>query len=131
MNANWAAAYVGKDWAENGDGPDLFSCWGLVRDVFRKQHAIELPFVAVGGHEVVNVRAIKQAAEVSGLRRVHRAPRDGEIVVLPFVLELHAGLACVANGRMGLLESAHGRGVTWSPWSEAVAGVDFELWGWE
>lgn len=129
MSPNWGGAYVGKGWARNAEGPEDFFCWGLVREVFRTHHGIVLPFVAVGEETDGNVRAIKQAAEVSGLRRVHRAPRDSEIVVLAGPLEIHAGLACVLNGRMGLLESAQGRGVTWSPWREAVTS-EFELWGW-
>jgi hypothetical protein len=130
MKPNWGAAYIGKGWAPNAEGPEDFFCWGLVREVFRVEHSIELPFVAVGDETADNVRAIKQAAEVSGLRRVHRAPHDGEIVVLTSTREIHAGLACELNGRMGLLESAQGRGVTWSPWREVVQG-NFELWGWQ
>jgi hypothetical protein len=128
---HWAAQFIGKDWAPDGGGPDAFSCWGLVRAFYRAEHGIELPFVAVGQADVNNVRAIKQAAQVSGLRRItDRQARDGEIVVLPSVLELHAGLAAVANGRLCVVESSRGRGVTMSPWREVVGSGEFELWGW-
>lgn len=126
---HWATRYIGKDWAPDGDGPEAFSCWGLVRAHWLAEHGIDLPFVAVGQVDVNNVRAIKQTAQISGLRRLERTPRDGEIVVFPSVLELHAGLAAVANGRLCVLESSRGRGVTMSPWREAVTG-EFELWGW-
>jgi cell wall-associated NlpC family hydrolase len=126
---HWAAHYVGKDWDPRADGPDAFSCWGLVRSFYRTEHGIALPFVAVGQADENNVRAIKQAAQVSGRRRVDRHPRDGDIVVLPLPLEVHAGLVALANGKLCLLESSRGRGVTLTTWHEAVQG-QFELWGW-
>lgn len=127
---HWAAPYIDKAWSPDGAGPQSYSCWGLVRAVFLAHHGIDLPFVAVGEETPGNVKAIKTAAEVSGLRRVvGRMPRDGEIIVLQTPIELHCGLAAVANGKLGLLDSTEARGVRWHAWADVV-DCPFELWGW-
>lgn len=128
---HWAKDYIGKPHARNADGPDKFSCWGLVRHVFRTRHSVELPPVAVGEPEVPtldNVRAIKAAAQVSGFRRVSRAAQDGDVVLMRNIVELHCGLVVRANNCTGVLHSSHGAGVVWQPWWQATDGMGTELW---
>lgn len=131
MSRHWADAYIGKPHAPDGEGPEAFSCWGLVRHAMLAQKGIALPFVAVADADANNVAAIKESASVSGLRRVDRVlPRDMEIIVFRSVVELHVALAVVANGRLGLLDSTSERGVQWNPWKRAEAGSCPEIWGW-
>jgi cell wall-associated NlpC family hydrolase len=129
---HWARLLIGHPWAPDADGPLAFSCWGLVRHVFRVQHSIEFPSVAVGdGLDVDpgNVRAIKQSVRAAGLRPLGAAvPAEGDIVLMRSRRRLHCGLAVRANGALGVLHSAHETGVIWQRWREAVAGMDHELW---
>lgn len=132
---HWARQYIGRPWAPDADGPDRFSCWGLVRHVFRTRHAIEFPHVAVAELDdktLDNVAAIKQAARASGMRplsqRQQLQPIDEDIILMRSLLKLHCGLVVAANGRIGVLHSAHAVGVAWEPWRDAVAGMSYELW---
>ena len=129
---HWARDYIHRPWAPDGDGPERFSCWGLVRHVYRARHGIELPHVVVGeaGETGVdNVVAIKQVVRAAGLRPLGNVrPQDGDIVVLRSLIKLHCGLLVRANGRLGVLHSAHDIGVSWQPWALAIAGMTPELW---
>jgi cell wall-associated NlpC family hydrolase len=129
---HWARLLIGRPWQADADGPAAFSCWGLVRYVFRVQHSIEFPAVAVGDGQDVdpgNVRAIKQSVRAAGLRPIGSAtPVEGDIVLMRSRVRLHCGLAVRANGALGVLHSTHEAGVIWQPWREAVAGMHHELW---
>jgi hypothetical protein len=90
-----------------------------------------LPIVAVGDHTPTaeNYRAIREAARLAHAER-RSTPRDGDVVVLSAPGRLHVGMACEANGRLGLLESDHNAGVHWQPWRDAVAWAErVEVWG--
>jgi cell wall-associated NlpC family hydrolase len=129
---HWARSYIGKPWAPASDesGPARYSCWGLVRAVFKARHGIDLPPVAVDQMDAMlaNARAIKQAVQASGWRPVTGQPADGDVVVLRSPAWLHCGLVVRANGRIGVLHSTHQRGVEWQPWEQAIAGMTPELW---
>ncbi|OHC76316.1 MAG: hypothetical protein A3G18_05375 [Rhodospirillales bacterium RIFCSPLOWO2_12_FULL_58_28] len=43
--SHWAAAYIGLPWATDGEGPDSFHCWALVRHVQRERFGRDLPAV--------------------------------------------------------------------------------------
>ena len=127
------SAYVGKPWAPGADGPCAFNCWGLVRDVFRTQRAVDLPIVETGSADQVlaaNVSAIKQAAAVSGFRPVHGdlSPREFDVVVFDGAGELHVGVVVRANRRLNVLHSSHACGVVCEPWQHAIEGRAFQLW---
>jgi hypothetical protein len=40
---HWAAEYIGLPWQADGDGPNSFHCWALVRHVEREQFGRNLP----------------------------------------------------------------------------------------
>lgn len=40
---HWVNNYLEKKYEPDAHGPDTFSCWGLVRDVYQKVYGIELP----------------------------------------------------------------------------------------
>lgn len=126
---NWASELVGLPHARDGVGPAAFSCWGLMRHYFKVAHQVDMPHVAVGEADENNVRAIKQAAHVSGWRPVADAvPQPDDIVLMHSTIELHCGLVMRANGAIGVLHSSSATGVVWQPWREATAGVRAELW---
>jgi cell wall-associated NlpC family hydrolase len=43
FNSHWASRYIGLPWQADGDGPDSFHCWALVRHVEREQFGCSLP----------------------------------------------------------------------------------------
>lgn len=114
------ARYIGKPYSE-------VDCWGLVRLVFRDQFGIDMPHVAVADESADNVRAIKQAAQVSGWRRVEGTPEQWDIVVMHSTVHVHCGVV-VVNKVRGVLHSTSGSGVVWQPWDVATAGMKAELW---
>ncbi len=42
---HWAAAYIGRPWAADGEGLDSFHCWALVRHVQRERFGRDLPVI--------------------------------------------------------------------------------------
>lgn len=107
------------------------NCWWLVREAWRRRWGDVLPVVAISDEAptAANYRAIRRAAALAHARRV-RHPQDGDVVVLAWPGRLHVGMVCVANGRLGVLQSDHSSGVTWQPWGEAIAGAGrVETWG--
>lgn len=132
----WVRNYVGRQHAPDGDGPARFSCWNLVRHVFRNELGIDMPPLVVAIEPISeplldNVAAIKQAARVSGMRRVndmHQQPFPNDIVLLRSQVRLHCGVVVRANGRICVLHAAHDLGVVCQPWAEAIEGMTPELW---
>ncbi len=131
---HWAARYIGRPHSRAGEGPDAFSCWGLVRSVFARERGIAFPQLEVGDDirgDGANVQAIKASARASGFRRLDQsvAPADGDIVVMRSEIRLHCGLVLRVNGGIRVLHSSHERGVVLEHWRDAVAGMSVELWG--
>ena len=134
MNS-WVAAYVGLPHARDphGDGPDAFSCWGLVRHVFRHVHGIVFAPVAVNDgapRSTENARAILACARASAMRRVPDGtpPADGDIVIMLSLVRLHCGLVVRANGGLRVLHASHESGVVLEHWRDAAGGMTTELW---
>ena len=131
---NWVRRnYVGRPYEPGADGPTAFSCWGLVRHVFRTQAGVDMPMVAVHTEEAAaadNVGAIKKAARVSGMRPVvdGSPPQSMDIVVMYGVGTLHCGVVVKVNGRLHVLHAAHEAGVVCEPWQHATQGLSVELW---
>lgn len=130
---HWAWSYVGLPHAPGADGPDAFSCWGLVRHVFRSVHGIVFAPVAV--HENApaspgNARAILACARASRMRRMPDGtpPADGDIVIMRSLVCLHCGMVVRANGGLRVLHSSHVTGVVLEHWRDAVDGMTWELW---
>lgn len=129
MNAiTWAAAQIGKPWAADGEGPDRYSCWGLVRAAFRELHGIDMPHVAVATPEESQVMAIKSAARVSHWRPASGRREDGDIVLMRNRRKIHCGLVLRANGHLGVLHASHNAGVRFEKWDDAIVGMSPELW---
>lgn len=131
---HWARAYVTKRWTADGNGPDSFSCWGLVRAVYRARLGIELPAVAINDAALLdaNVRAIKTAARLLHMRPIGAQGidlREMDIVLMSGSEGLHCGVIIAANGGLCLLHSAHGAGVLCERLSDACCGRRIlEVW---
>lgn len=130
---HWAHAYVGLPYASAADGPDRFSCWGLVRDVFRSVHGVEFADVRIDESapaSIENSRAIFSCARAASMRRVagQPAPMDGDIVIMRSQVRLHCGLVIRANGGLRVLHAEHSRGVVVDHWRDAVEGMTWEIW---
>ena len=131
----WVGAYVGLPHARDphGDGPEAFSCWGLVRHVFREVHGIVFAPVAVNEtapSSAANARAILSCARASAMRRVpdETPPADCDIVIMRSLVRLHCGLVVHANGGLRVLHASHESGVVLEHWRDATAGMTTELW---
>ncbi len=126
---HWAQWYIGKQHAPDGDGPLRFSCWGLVRHVFKHVEGIDLPEVPLGEGAPAAFNAIRGAAEASGWRRVETArPIDFDVIVMRSTIHVHIGIVVCANGRVNVLHSSHECGVVCVPWRQAIDGMSAELW---
>jgi NlpC/P60 family protein len=111
--SHWAREFIGKQWAADGDGPDRFSCWNLVRHALRRR-GVDLP--------VMPVEALRGACAVEDAR-------DGDVVLMRNGIgEPHCGLLVAANGRLGVLHAHHGAGVVWEAFGQAVAGMRHQVW---
>ncbi len=132
-----------KHWARDliGEPYERFSCWGLVRHVFLTQYGIAMPEVEVANDITLktldNVRAIMNAAHLSGWRPMHAAdavPHDRDIVVMRSTVRIHVGVVIKIGGsrpladRLRVLHSNHGAGVVCEPWADATAGMMPEIW---
>jgi len=134
---HWAAQLVGLPYLEGAQGPHAFSCWGLVRHVFRGHFGIEFPDVVIAAElesprdDGPNVRAIKAAARCSRMapRAAGADPQHGDIVLLRSLTRLHCGVVLRLNGRLMVLHSHHSAGVVLDHWRDAIAGMSVELWG--
>lgn len=90
---HWAAPLIGKPWAPGADGPDAFSCWGLVRFVFKHRHGIDIPEIKLGDFgEAENVAALKRAATASGWKPVDDEPKVDDIVIMKGAEGRHVGV---------------------------------------
>lgn len=128
---HWARSYVGKPWAPDAMGPARFSCWGLMRDTFRRVDGVDLPALIVGSGQPIaeNVGALMRAARAAGLRPVDGCtPLDGDIVLMRGAGVLHCGRVVVERGRVKVLHSGLDRGVSCDSWGEVTMGVSIELW---
>lgn len=132
---HWAAAYVGAPYAPDpaGAGPGQFSCWGLVRHVFREVHGIIFAPVAVNEaapSSFENSRAILSCARAASMRRMPNGtpPADGDIAIMRSRVRLHCGLVVQVNGGLRVLHSSHEFGVVLEHWRDATRGMTCELW---
>lgn len=138
MKEHWARALLGKPWSRDGEGPDKFSCWGLVRTVYRERYGIELPAVGSGDLAALSAsEALK--ADASGWRAVapHEAA-EGDLVMMDRLDgERHVGVIVSSSAGLRVLHAEghvqRGRevgSVSVEPLAEMVArgALYVELW---
>ncbi len=113
---HWATNLIGKPYRRGAHGPDEFDCWNLVRWVFKHQHGIDMPVIAVDDNSADNVAAIKRAAAVSGWQPSgDTEPAEDDIVLMSNVHGRHVGVMVQANGAMLLLHCIERIGVCAQP----------------
>lgn len=113
---HWAAGLIGKPYGAGAAGPDAFNCWGLVRHVFEAVHGIAMPAIALDDPAADNVRAIKEAARISGWRPSGAtAPAADDIVLMQSLTGPHVGVMVAANGTLLLLHCLERIGVCAQP----------------
>jgi hypothetical protein len=124
-----ARNYVGRAWAADGAGPQAFSCWGLVREVFKHERGVTLPELSISPRGEIVPTEVKQAARITGIKPVGAVrPQAGDIVLMRSLTRLHVGYVTMANGRLSVLHSAEGAGVVCQPWRDAVDGMGWTIW---
>lgn len=100
-------------------------CWGLVLEVCRRL-GWPVPPDPLEAAASPSARAAIFARHLEPAAWRRRAPQDGTIGFSPAMSRaLHAGI-CVAGG---LLDTAEGRGVRWTPLAEInLADWEFAVW---
>lgn len=99
---SWWAEYVGLPFQDGGRGPGSYDCWGLVRAVYAKALAVDLPSYGeisardlarvaramASGHEADPWKPVEKAQEFDVV--LMRSGRGGQAVV-------HVGIAASAR----------------------------------
>lgn len=129
----WAAALIGKPYKEDGEGPDAFNCWGLVRWVFNNVYGIPMPYINVGASETKSSReaAIRAVERETGWRScVDTRPQDRDILLMYGPYGRHVALALKANDGLHVLHAIEDVGVTLTPFSEMwfMCFRDITIW---
>ncbi|MBK8196977.1 MAG: hypothetical protein IPK75_01315 [Acidobacteria bacterium] len=120
IHALQGAAYVPV-----GRNPDALDCWGLVLEACRRMGwpVPPDPMEAAAGPRA---RAAIFARHLDGSEWQRCAPGEGSIGFSPSMgRALHAGIVIAG----GLLDTAEGRGVRWTPLAEInLADWEFARW---
>ncbi len=135
------AALIGLPWAPWAEGPEKFSCYGLVRHVLHKTSGLELPSAALFNVDNVDdARTVMAAARRAGWAPADPPLREGDVALMRNLSGTrHMGIACrlEAGGVIGVLNAngsndarGHARGcVQWAPMADMAAEFyDLELW---
>lgn len=99
--SNWAFEYLGKPYREGADGPDVYDCWGLVRDVCAKRIDCEMPLINIGRQD--NQAAISEA--VKGWKKVNKPYEEFDILTMKGMFGRHIGICVKVNERLLMLHA--------------------------
>ena len=130
---HWSAAYIGRPWSVTGEGPEAFSCWGLVRFLMREHYGLQLPVVRFdqGARlDPTTLGAIKHAARLQGWRVLPQRipPREGDIVVLESATRHHVGLVIRYRNRLSVIHCSQGCGVVREEWLDFASQSAPQVW---
>lgn len=105
--------YLMTPYADGGRGPDSFDCYGLVR--MARTEMFGLPLLpSYGAVSVSDKRCMTRIASAESASLSRRPPEPGAIAVCwQRGLCLHVGIAVELDGRLGVLEAHHTRGIGW------------------
>ena len=111
MITHWAADYVGKPWKSGCGGPDVFDCWGLVVDVYRRLYGRTLKLIPVPEN---NLKALIQTIDKHPERRHWKTillSEEGAVALMrQSRYPIHVGLWVEVDGG-GILHCIQGAGV--------------------
>jgi cell wall-associated NlpC family hydrolase len=105
---SWAAAYIGKPWRADAEGPDAYDCKGLVREVQRRHFGREVPALQVADTRTAEGRAaFMEAVRRSAwkLQPPGTRPAEGDILVAQGADGAHVGSFLVNGRRLGVLHA--------------------------
>lgn len=109
ISPHWAAAYIGKPWAPDGFGPEVFSCWGLIRWIYRERYDIDLPEFPIITDPFEIARAMRHQQNIGDWFPIAK-PLDGCVVGMSSHQSFHhVGLYIEADGGM-VLHACEGKG---------------------
>jgi len=124
----WVASLIGKPYAADGQGPDAFNCWALVRHALQIGHGLEVPVLAMDteeGWRAIGLRA-KMAREWAVTAGRARA---GDILSMVGARrDLHVGL-CLDSVRVLHTSADSGEARVQRQQELRFLGFDrFEVW---
>lgn len=100
----WAAQYLTKRYVDGGRGPDVYDCWGLVREARARYCGMRL-LPEFGSLRNTDPRAFTKAYTSEASQMELCEPEHGAIAaVLHGKVCVHVGLVLERDGRLWVLE---------------------------
>lgn len=125
---DWVSGYLTKRYLDGGRGPDLYDCWGLVREA-RAQHCGRRLLPEFGDLRNTDPRAFTKAYSTEAAVMEQCKPEHGAIAaVLHGRVCVHVALVLEAEGRLNVLEINPTRGTRFVPlaqWQRDHLNVTF------
>lgn len=112
MNAEQADQYIGLPWSQDGNGPDEWNCWNLLRHLLRKYFNKNIPLIGLEDSE--QLRAMYKERLNSGAWVRGDNPAHGRAVLLKGGMHPHVGLYLDIDGG-GVIHSLEGSKVVFTP----------------
>jgi hypothetical protein len=104
---HWAAQYIGKGWAPDGDLKNTFNCYQLCCVVQRQHYSREMPEITLGTDP-------RDGINTSAWRITTDAPIDGDVLSMQGSSGPHVGTVITVNRQLFVL---HAVGSVGSPGS--------------
>lgn len=112
MTPQQADIYIGNRWVKDGNGPDEWNCWNLLRHLLREYYRKEIPQVNLESGD--DLRSMYEARLSSGAWIKQVNPQDGYGALLREGLHPHVGLYLDIDGG-GIIHALEGFGVVFTP----------------
>lgn len=112
MKLHEAAQYIGIPYSDDGEGPDSYNCWGLLRHIQQVYFGKSLPSVPIGNADatlLIHNECIRQRQYFPVKMPIH-----GDAVLLRAGLSPHVG-TWLDIDEGGVLHALAGFGVIWTP----------------
>ncbi|CAA6605818.1 conserved hypothetical protein [Rhodospirillaceae bacterium LM-1] len=107
---HWANSYIGLPWQADGDGPDCFHCWALVRHVQKERFGRDLPAIPNPEVLLMIARHFRDHPERQRWQLVE-APQEGDCVLMRQArYPVHVGVWLDVDGGK-VLHAIQGMGV--------------------
>ena len=125
---HWASQYIGLPWDAQGEGPDFFHCWGVVRFIQREHFGRDLPEIPNPEETLAMARVFRDHPLRRRWDRVTQAA-DGDFVLMRQArYPVHVGVWLEIEGEQaGVLHCSSELGVVFQrPDALAVNGWKIE-----
>jgi len=111
MTPEQADRYIGNAWVKDGNGPDEWNCWNLLRHLLRHYFHKDIPKVGLESED--ELRALYKERLDSGSWIIRDEPKHGYGVLLKGGLSPHVGLYLDIDGG-GVIHALEGFGVVFT-----------------